>query len=261
MWHPIWIQRNAFLLAVVVGAALPLAGRAAPAPLAEPSTYLCDAPDSPVSALAGEWLSRMNGWSRLEEDDKTHAFRGQPVFMNDKIVAVLEGDSPVLAVYSRQTQGSKLCARLQPICDGRSDMKRTSVVIKENGRSAVAIEVSFGSPRNQTHQFPYELNAGEPFVKTTASSGVEKLRVQAPCRFAVLPDFFADDIVVDATTIPVSQAELPSENFLLHMMHGGEAILMTVSESRDNDILVHLSGDSSRQIAFSDVVFGNKPRI
>lgn len=107
----------------------------------------------------------------------------------------------------------------------------------------------------------YELNAGQPCVKTTASAGVEKLRVHAPCRVAILPDFFGDDIVVDASTIPVSQAELPSENFLLHLMHGGEAILMTVSESRDTDIAVSLSAATTREILCSDISYGKKPHI
>src|SRR5262249_34143370 len=161
---------------------------------------------------------------------------------NDKVVALLEPDSPALSVYSRQTQGTKLCARLQPICENRVDLKRTSVSIKENSRSLISIEVAFRSPGNEIRKVTYELSAGEPFIKTTASTGVEKLRVYAPCRFAVLPDFFADDIVIDAATIPVAEAELPSENFLLHMLHDGEAILMAVSESRDNDVVAHLAG-------------------
>ena len=103
-----------------------------------------------------------------------------------------------------------------------------------------------------------------PFIKTTAGPGVEKLRVQAPCRFAVLPDFFGDDIVVDASTIPVPRAELPSENFLLHMMHGGEAILMTVSGSRDNDVGITLSdpkGPRPREIVCSEISYGKKPQV
>jgi len=75
-----------------------------------------------------------------------------------------------------------------------------------------------------------------------------------------MPDFFGDDIVVDAAAIPLGRAELPSENFLIHMMHAGEAILMTVSASRDNDIEVTLSESGPRRIECSDITYG-KPRI
>lgn len=261
MWHPFMVRWSMLFAAVLVSCQLGLTASAEAALPMEPSTYLCDAPDAPSGAQAEKWLSAMKGWARLEEDDKAHAFGGRPVLMNDKVVALLEGDSPAVAVYSRQTEGAKLCARLQPICDGRADLKRTSVSIKENSRSSISIEVGFRSAKNEVRQITYELSGGEPFIKTTASAGVEMLRVHAPCRFAVLPDFFADDIVIDAAAIPVAQAELPSENFLLHMMHGGEAVLMTVSESRDNDIVAHLSGDLSREIAYSDIFFGKKPRI
>jgi hypothetical protein len=262
MWHPYKITQS--ITVVVLAVLLWQMARtvaAEPSLPPDPSTYLIDAQSTPSSAQAEQWLSAMKSSSHLEEDDKAHVFGGQPVFMNDKVVAVLEADSPAISVYSRQTQGAKLCARLQPICDNRADLKRASVTIKENSRSLISIEVAFRSPKNELRQITYELSAGEPFIKTTAGVGVEKLRVHAPCRFAVLPDFFADDIVIDAAAIPVAQAELPSENFLLHMMHDGEAILMTVSESRDNDIVAHLAGDSSRQITYSDIFFGKKPRI
>lgn len=261
-----WFKRCVSLLAFLLSCGAAQTTCAEPAAPTEPATYLCDSPDAPAAAGAEPWVSHLAGAVRLEEDDKTHSFRGHPVLMNDKIVAVLELDSPALAVYARQTLGSKLVARLQPICDERLDMKRTAIVIKENSRSTVSVEVTFRSPHDELRLVTYELSAGEPFIKTTATAGVEKLRVHAPCRFAVLPDFFGDDIVVDAAAIPVAHAELPSENFLLHMMHGGEAILMTVSESRDNDIAVQLSGDSasgnsSKEIVSSDIFFGNKPHI
>src|SRR5580765_2593926 len=84
---------------------------------AEPSTYLFDAPQAAPTA-SGQALSNQAKWARLDEDDTTHRFRGSPTLMNDKVVAVLENAQ--LALYSRQTEGYKLCARLQPVCEGRA---------------------------------------------------------------------------------------------------------------------------------------------
>lgn len=261
MWHLSCLNRSMMVVIFAISCYLVRSAGAEQLVPADPSTYLLDAQNAPASAEAEPWLSALKNSSRLDEDDRAHTFGGQPVFMNDKVVAILEGDSAAIAVYSRQTEGTKLCARLHPICDGRADMKRESVAIKENSRSLISIEVAFRSSSNELRKITYELNAGEPFIKTTASKGIEKLRVRAPCRFIVLPDFFGDDIVVDAAKIPVAQAELPSEHFLLHMMHGGEAVLMTVSESRDNEVIASLSGDSTREIVSSDIFFGEKPRI
>jgi hypothetical protein len=227
----------------------------------DPATYLGDAPGPPAAGACGPWLAQKRGWTLLGEDDTTHRFQGCAVLLNDKIVAVLQKDAATLEIYSRQTNGVKLCARLQPVCDGRIDLKAMGLSVKENTRSGVSLEVAFRSPQNEAQQITYDLTAGVPFIKTTASAGVEKLRVHAPCRFVVLPDFFGDDMLVDAATIPVPQAELPGENFLLHLMHGGEAILMTVSESRENDAAVSLSAAAPREIVYSDISYGKKPHV
>ncbi len=227
----------------------------------EPFTILFDAPTASVVPLSEPALSKKDGWVRLAEDDTTHRFEGCAVMMNDKIVAVAHKETPDLDVYSRQPRGLKLCARLQPICDGGTDRRRTSLSVKENNPSSVSLAVGFRSPRGEPCRVTYELNVGGAFVKTTASAGVKKLRVHAPCRFAVMPDFFGDDIVVDASKISVSRADLPSENFLMHMMHGGDAILMTVSESRDNDVELALSDTAPRRITSSDISYGKKRDI
>jgi hypothetical protein len=232
---------------------------AEPAPKEEPSAHLYDT--TAVVPLAGPWQPQASGWSRLEEDDTAHRFTGRPVLVNDRIIAVLRPDTPEVDLYSRQAQGVQLCAVLQPIAGGTAELKRTSLTIKENSPSSVSVEVGFHAPGGETCGITYELNAGAPFIKTTVSAGVDKLRVRAPCRFAILPDFFGDDIVVDASTIPVPKAQLPSENFLLHLLPGGQAILMTVSESRDNDIEVGLTGTAAREIAWSDITYGKKPHI
>ena len=247
------------LAALVCGGAACLC--AEPISAMEPFTYVWDAPEASSVPRSKTWLPKKDGWSRLAENDTTHRFQGCAVLMNDRIVAVLRNDTPDVDVYSRQAQGLKHCARLQPICGGGADLVRTSLAIRENTRSSVSLEVHFRSPQNEPCRVIYEMSVGAAFIKTTASAGVQKLRVHAPCRFVVMPDFFGDDIVVDASALSVPTAELPSEHFLLHMMHGGEAILMTVSESRDNDIEITMSDASGREIVSSDVSYGEKRQI
>ena len=260
------VKQSYPILPLCLALALAAAGRcpcggAEPSPAADPLVYLFDAPETAAMPLPEQGLAKPQGSTLLDEDDRGHRFNGCPVLMNDKIVAVLRKDAAELDVYSRQFSGVKLCATLQPICDGGVELRRTSVTIRDNSRSAAAIEVEFRTPQNLSRRITYELDAGAAFVKTTAGEGVRRLRVKAPCRFAVLPDFFGDDMLVDAEAIPTGRAELPSENFLLHMIPGGNTIVMTVSESREDDVAVTLSDSVPRRIAASDVAFGKKPRI
>ncbi len=227
----------------------------------EPLACLYDAGEASVPGASSESPLQTSAWTSLEEGDTQHRFAGCTVLANDKLVAVLRPAAPGLELFSRQGERVKFLARLQPICAGRADLIRTALAIRENTPSSVAVELGLRSPDGKTGWIQYELSVGAAFIKTTAREGIEKLRVGAPCRFAVLPDFFGDDMVVDAETLAVPRAELPSENFLLSLLPGGDEILMTVSESRDNDVEVALSDTEPRQIVQADISYGQKPHI
>ena len=91
--------------------------------------------------------------------------------------------------------------------------------VLENSSSEVVVELRTGADQ----ACRYSLGIGQPFVGIESSSSADWLAIEAPCRFVAIPDFFADDIVVNAADIPVDAAELPSENFLLHFLAGGDA--------------------------------------
>ena len=261
MWYSSMILRRVPAFAAALACAAALSFRAGAAPAAEPFTRIYDAPAEAAAALSEKTLAQKTGWRAAKQNDTAHRFKGCAVLLNDKIVAVLDKDTPNVDLYSRRTRGLKRCARLQPVRRDGTNPKRTSLAIKQNTTSSVSLKVALQSPGKQPCHVTYKLDIGAAFIKTTAAAGVAKLRVGAACRFAVMPDFFGDDIVVDAAAIPVRRAELPSENFLMHMMHGGEAIVMTVSESRDNDIAIALSKSAPRRIESSDVSYGGKPHV
>ncbi|MHC4180546.1 MAG: hypothetical protein ACYSWU_23850, partial [Planctomycetota bacterium] len=123
-------------------------------------------------------------------------------------------------------------------------------------------DASFETTGGVTLSVRYQLEMGQTFVKTEARQGVRGVQIVAPCRFVVLPDFFADDIVVDAREIPVTRALLPSENFLLQMLPGGEAIVMSVAGSREQDAVIGLSGQGSQKVAdYSEIRYGKDGKI
>src|SRR5207302_6009024 len=103
------------------------------------------------------------------------------------------------------------------------------------------------------------LKKGEHFVEAQALTGEPTLRLECPSRFAVLPDFFADDILFDARKVPLDRVELPSENFFLHFTGQQDAIVMSVFENRAQDVRVTLAGKGDdRAITGSEIDFGKK---
>ena len=185
----------------------------------------------------------------MPEDDTTHKFLGDAVVLNDRLALVARRGGPGAELYSLEAQGPLLRAVLTP-AGAVPPGKLASIKIAGNEPGEVAIDVTFQSPGGKTLGLRYELAMGQPFVGTEPIRGTETtgLSVVAPCRFVVLPDFFADDIVIDAAEIPVATAELPSENFLLHLLPDRDAMLMTVASKREQDARIDLSGQDRHRV-------------
>lgn len=228
-----------------------------------PFTYLFDTGTLSSVPLPGEALSKRVGWTKLPEDPprRAHKFKGDVVFMNDKLVVALRRGSCGAEIYSRRGNALRMRGLLTPAAEDQA-IRFSSVKIVQNNLNGVAVNAGFKTTDGQTLILRYELQMGQTFIKTESRRGITRLRVEAPCRFVVLPDFFADDIVVDAEQTGVSKAELPSENFIMHMLGDGQALLMCVWDKRGEDVRITLSGQGSKRvITGSEIYYGRDPAL
>ncbi|MCK4284537.1 MAG: carbohydrate binding domain-containing protein, partial [Candidatus Brocadiae bacterium] len=239
---------------------------AAPAPAAPPQPMtpevgLFDTGSPSPWPLAGDTLLVREGWTQLAEDDVDHEFAGDAVFLNNKLAVALRRDGRGAELYSVGGTTPKIRGVLVPAASD-SPARLSSVKVRENTSNAVALDARFQTTGGEEVTLAYELRMGEPFVKTEPGEGVDGLRIQAPCRFAVLPDFVADDVVLDATALHVAQAELPGEHLFLHLLKDREAIVMAVWTSADRDIRLNLSGQGRhRTINSSEIYYGKDGAI
>jgi hypothetical protein len=211
--------------------------------------------------LPGEVLSKKTGWGEVPEDNVTHQFKGDAVFMNDRLALVLRRGAPGIELYSTGPESPTMRTRLAPAA-GPSACRLSSFAIVENNPGGGGADVVFMTADGRALTLRCALKPGQPFVQTEARDGVTGLSVEAPCRFAVLPDFFADDIVIDAFDLPFAEAELPSDNFLLHLLPGGQAIVMTVAKTSEEDIRITLSSQGeTRSIHDSQLAYGKDGQI
>jgi CRISPR/Cas system CSM-associated protein Csm2 small subunit len=72
------------------------------------------------------------------------------------------------------------------------------------------------------------LSAERQYVTVKPEKDAAGLELRAPFRYAVLPDFFADDVVFDPCHYKTEQIAVPAENFLFGFMDGGRALVMCV---------------------------------
>jgi hypothetical protein len=189
-----------------------------------------------------------DGWKRL---DAAATPGGDLVVTNGRLMGVARRKGLGLELYSLGTGTPVYRFRLG--VPGRA-LERASLT--EIGRGGAALELAWSGASVR-----FRLGKGSLFVETQSLEGEAPLRIECGGRFVVLPDFFSDDILVDARQLPLEKAELPSENFVLHFTGSRDAIVMGVFENRDQDVCVTMTGQGDdRSITGSEISFGQKGR-
>jgi hypothetical protein len=209
-----------------------------------------DTGKSATETLAAATIDAKNGWKPIASDETAHVFQGDAVIANGRVLAVARKHAAGVELYSLGAGKPVFRARLllTPGAVGNA------LALTENSRTTIGLELSSKSGAAR-----FRLKKGELFIEVQAVSDAKTLRVECPSRFAVLPDFFADDILFDACKVPVDKVELPSENFLLHFAGKQDAIVMSVFENRAQDVRVTLAGKGdAREITGSEIDFGKK---
>jgi hypothetical protein len=209
----------------------------------------------PPAALAGK-----NNWTAIAPEKTADSFRGDAVLSNGRIVAVLRKQDSAVEVHAVKPDGvvSRLRLRLQTAA-GEPAARLERLALVENGRGSACLEASFKTATGAAVAGKFRVKRGDISVQTEPGTGAGKLRVECPGRFVVLPDFFADDITLDATRLPLTAVELPSENFVLHLTGQGDALALCVFENRQQDVKVTLGGEGGqRHVTGSEIGFEGK---
>jgi len=223
-------------------------------PPARAGLEIWDTGKASAEPLAVAALESKGGWTKVAEPG---AIQGDAVLTNGRLTVVVR-KSGGADLYSPSAARARVA--LQG-ADGGTVPRLDRISVTENSKGAVAVEIA-GPAKGGTASATLRLKKGDPSLETVPGAGAARLRVEAASRFVVFPDFFADDIVVDAAKIPIASIEAPSENFLLHLAGKGDTIVMAVFENRDQDVRLSLAGDGERR-AFtgSEIQFGKSGKV
>src|SRR6185295_11296410 len=156
--------------------------------------------DTGASSAAPLNLEARNGWKELSEPAD---FKGDAVVSNGRITVVF-----------RKESGAVEMGPVRFLLAGATKLVRAKLT--ETGKASATIEATYKTAKGDATA-RFLVKRGDAAVEVAPGAGAGKLRVECPSRYVVLPDFFSDDLVMDAAKIPPAVAELPSENFLLHL--------------------------------------------
>ena len=211
-----------FALVVACLAVLPVRGQEE-----TPFTRVFDTGVASAQPLADEAVAKRVGWTLIPEDKVDHPFSGDAVLLNDKLAVVLRKQGRGAEVYAKAATGLKYRASAGHV-GGSSAMPDTVGALKivENSSSAVMIQASTA--------LSFRLTTGESLLEIRSAEGAESVGLQCQARYVVVPDYFGDDMVYGAS--PSRGQYLPAENFCLHLLDGGDSLLMSVWQSREQEV-------------------------
>jgi hypothetical protein len=227
-----------------------------------PFTLLYDTGVVSPGPLALDALSAKKGWSAIPEDNLTHVFTGDAVFMNDRLAVVLRRGGSGAAIYSRPHGGVSQRAALLPLAADGAAGALSGVKIIENSQAAVMIEAAIKTQAGATAVFRFRLSAGEALLEVRGGPGAGRLRISDEAKYVVVPDFFADDMVFDPSTHEASRVGLPAENSLLGLTDDGKAIVTCVWPSSRQTADLLLTGEGAqRNIAGYEIDLPDNNRL
>jgi hypothetical protein len=199
-------------------------------------------------------------WTAVASGITATVFQGDAIISNGRIALAVRRKAQAVEAYALSHEGMVLRLRLQLIASGGDPAARLErVELVENTKGAACLELTYKNAHGAGLAARFRIKKAEVAVQIDPGQGADRLRVECAGRFAVLPDFFADDILIDARNIPVQRIELPSENFLLHLAGQGETVATCVFENRKQDVVVTLAGTGDeRKIEASEIPFEAK---
>lgn len=212
----------------------------------DPATRLYDTGSTAARPFTADAAASRDAWTRVEPGQKDYKFKGDAVLVNDRLAAVVRRASVGVEVFSVAAAKATQQAVLLPITkaegEGGRGAKVAALQVSESSDGAASVEVAIEPAAGGKAVLAVALPSGSAAVKLTPRSGVNKVRVESPSRFGVVPDFFADDVVIDASTVPVDRTQVPGENFFMSMQGNGEAIVLIIWDKGGEDIDLTVSG-------------------
>jgi hypothetical protein len=198
-----------------------------------PLTRLYDTVTPSASPLSEDDLAKRTGWQLVPEDNVTQKLTGDTVLVNDKLVVVLRRQGRGAEVYAKSANGWKQRATLGHAAPGAAALDPAEALkIIENSSGAVMVEAAYKGAAPAALRF--RLTTGETILEVRSEEGAKSVEVLAPTRYVVVPDFFGDDMVFGAESF--RGLCLPAENLCLNLLDGGDAILMSVWQSSQQEV-------------------------
>jgi hypothetical protein len=239
----------------------PQAPQTTKAPGRAPAGIACwDTAQPARQTLARSALVAKKGWQALPQAKTMESFAGDAVIQNGRVAVVARQHGEAIEVYGMYAGSNSDPARLRLLApDGEPAARVENIALVENAKGGASLAVAYKTQKGLALNAKFRIKRGDVIVETEPGSGAGRLSVEAPSRFVVLPDFFADDIVIDARKIVPTGIDVASDNFILNLRGQGDGLVLSIFESRQQDARLRIGGANEiRTVNSSEIDFEGK---
>ena len=202
-----------------------------------------------------------DAWEKVAPGTTDRALTGDVVIENERITAVFCRRCAGPVVHPNPApRGAKDRVRVVAVAPGGEATSALGAIeIRKNDKNEVVLEAVSKTPGGQEIRAAYSLGRGRSFLETKPLRNADRVRLEAPTRFAVIPDFFGADMVFDPRAYPQPRLVIPPENFVLDLLEGGNTIVMAVWPTGNQEARLALAGaGEDRRIAATEITLDSK---
>ncbi|MBN1676373.1 MAG: hypothetical protein JXR37_35340 [Kiritimatiellae bacterium] len=212
------------LFSVCLSCAVAAAAAESPAAEMGQGVALFDTGRQHGTALSASAIAGKAGWQRVTD----RAPAGDACAENNRITVCFRKAAGAADLYYRLGNDLHLAASLTfSGANGRDAARITALHVRENSGKSVHLNLEFETGAGKGGSADFAIQADRPTVDVVPGDGLTSVLIRHASEYVVMPDFCCDDIVFEARTATNGAVRLPADNlFLLHMIDGGNAMLM-----------------------------------
>jgi len=180
--------------------------------------------DSPLSSFQMQEKSRWRPWAY----EKAEKCAGDLCLENSRMAVMLRMKGLGPELYYKIADNIIGAATLIPVTgDNSSITEIASFDLTKSGKNHLVLKVTFRTGSGRDMAVAFIISADQPIVEITPAAGLEKICLQSQSSYAIIPDLFGDDVVVDVAQAAGPRLYLPADSLsLLHMIDNGSAIIV-----------------------------------
>lgn len=228
---------------------------------AQPRLVLAACPTSHPKGFSPEELRTREKWVLVRD-------RGLPltgdVWLGNEFVGVgFRAGAASMEYFVAMPGGEwKKLSELTPAGPGGDRAKAVrSLKVHELYPDKAVLDVTAETAGGKSLTVRFKLERGRRYVETEARAGVERLVASSASRYVVVPDGFGGDLVIAAAKTAASRLSLPRERMFLHLVDGGDAMLMFTWISPDQGVTASLAGaGEARTVSSTEIEYRREQR-